>query len=247
MIILSLCIVLFSIKIFSIIHDQIYKNFKIAINIIIFALSFDFQTIIASVGIFDGIKFSAQARMRNEKRSRLSNAEVAQQYLEQMVDTDLTEEGFDIFKRALDEHDVETVKMFIGSCNLESENESKLTPLMLAVCADSRDVVQALMQAGANIEHESFLSHELSFSALKIALLKNRKDCAKDLICAGAQTKSLHNFKLLEQIQQEMNDAAQNAYSAYHEVRSRTCQKNHPMVQETIMIMLQQPHDDMIS
>lgn len=217
-------------------------------KLILFLLSIG-STFIFSSNIFEGVESAAKIKIkqheREGKRKRLPNAELAQEYLQQMTSRHLTDEGFDIFMQAMTENDFVTMQKMIEASDLESENESRATLLIIAICNDNRNVVQMLLKAGAKVEHGwKALTSDGYIPPLIVALMKNRKACVKDLLYAGAEipkNMTFLHYVWLQEIKEEMNVTNQNAHGAFNFVRKQTHQRVHPMIQRRVSQMLLYP------
>lgn len=219
-------------------------------KLILFLLSIG-STFIFSSKIFEGIESAAKIKIkqyeREGKRKRLPNAELAQEYLQQVTSRHLTDEGFDIFMQAMTENDFVTMQKMIEASDLESENESRATLLIIAICNDNRNVVQMLLKAGAKVEHGwKALTSDGYIPPLIVALMKNRKACVRDLLYAGAEipkNMTFLHYVWLQEIKEEMNVANQNAHGALNVLRKQTHQRVHPMIQKRVSQMLLYPRE----
>lgn len=179
---------------------------------------------------------------RVSKRPRLSNKQLAQEYLNQKESRNLTDEGFDIFEQAMCEHDFETMRNIIAASDLESENENNFTLLIMAIFEGNKKVVQMLLEAGAKVDHEwKALTSPETISLVQVALMKGQKNCIEDLLHAGAKipTKLTYvQYCWLQEIQDKMNAENHEIHNAFNVLRMQNTQKVHPMIQQRVSQML---------
>lgn len=162
--------------------------------------------------------------------------------LDKNVDTELrtAEEGFTSLHQAVRRHDscAEIVRMLTAyGAKLEAKDKNNLSPLALAVQHSNREVVEALLEGGANPESCSYAGEpqESNFTPLLLAVSRNNQAAMEALVAAKvdleAQTAVQKNTALMLAAKKGHWDLARILIICGADVNTRDFEKTTPLME----------------